>query len=239
MYIFIVNRIIRIIIHSQISKLCPGEYPTTTDILITNSTNDTVECLNDVLLKGESQNYILTPVDTILLKLDVSYTVQMTFSNLDGKFHKTAFVNSSKSTLENHVTMFYIAFIFLVTHDIQSFDITNTNGGNVCVVCRFSANTTAVGCEVKLLRINILILSERFYRDVNIAGGCISNITTGYYDLYIYDVENGNTLSPLPAVIKNNIFIYEQTATQMATTTAMITSISLMSIQLSVSTSFG
>ena len=112
MYIFIVNRIIRIIIHPQISKLCPGEYPTTTDILITNSTNDTVECLIDVLLKDESQNYILTPVDTILLKLDVSYTVQMTFSNLDGEFDMTAFVNSSKSTLENHVTMFYIAFIF-------------------------------------------------------------------------------------------------------------------------------
>ena len=122
-----------------------------------------------------------------------------------------------------------------MTHDIQSFDITNTNGGNVCVVCRFSANTTAVGCEIKLLRINISILSEKFYRDVNIAEGCISNITTGYYDLYVYDVEKDNTLSPLPAIIKNNIFIYEQTATQMATTTA----ISLMSIQLSVSTSSG
>ena len=123
-----------------------------------------------------------------------------------------------------------------MTHDIQSFDITNTNGGNVCVVCRFSANTTAVGCEIKLLLLNILILSERFYRNVNIAEGCISNIITGYYDLYVYDVENDDTLSPLPAIIKNNIFIEQ---TQMATTTAMITSISLMSIQLSVSTSFG
>ena len=190
--------------------------------------------LNDVLLKGESQNYILTPVDIIILKLDVSYTVQMTFSNLDGEFHMTAFVNSSKLTLENHVTMFLYCLYILVTHDIQSFNITNTNKGNICVVCKFSANTTAVGCEIKLLQINISILSERFYRDVNIAEGCISNITTGYYDLYVYDVENDNTLSPLPAIIKNNIFI-EQTATQMTTTIA----ISLMSIQLSVSTLSG
>ena len=59
-----------------------------------------------------------------------------------------------------------------------------------------------------------MTLSRRFNRDVNnIAEGCISNIITGYYDLYVYDVENDNILSQLPAIIKNHVFVDEQTTT--------------------------
>ena len=54
---------------------------------------------NDVLLKDESQTYILTPVDNITLKLDISYAVQMYFSNLDGEFNITSFVSSSELPL--------------------------------------------------------------------------------------------------------------------------------------------
>ena len=46
---------------------------------------------------------------------------------------------------------------------------------------------------------------------LNIAEGCISYISSGYYDLYVYDVENDNTLSQLPAIIKNQVFVDEQT----------------------------
>ena len=66
-----------------------------------------------------------------------------------------------------------------------------------------------------------MTLSRRFNRDVNnIAEGCIPNIITGYYDLYVYDVENDNTLSQLPAIIKNQVFVDEQTTT---TTGSIIT----------------
>ena len=54
---------------------------------------------NDVTLKDESQTHILTPVDNLTLKLDISYAVQMYFSNLDGKFNITAFASSSKLPL--------------------------------------------------------------------------------------------------------------------------------------------
>ena len=38
------------VITPNISELCPGEYPTTTDILIINSTDDTtVQNINDVM----------------------------------------------------------------------------------------------------------------------------------------------------------------------------------------------
>ena len=91
----------------------------------------------------------------------------------------------------------------------------------MCVVCKFSTHATAVGCELQLQN-NIITLSRRFNRDVNIAEGCISNITTGYYDLYVYDVENDNTLSQLPAIIKNQVFVDEQTTTTKTSTTTEI-----------------
>ena len=50
----------------QVSELCPGEYPTTIDILITDSTDDTtIQNINDVMLMEGSQDNILTTVDTI------------------------------------------------------------------------------------------------------------------------------------------------------------------------------
>ena len=91
----------------------------------------------------------------------------------------------------------------------------------MCVVCRFSINTIAVGCEIHVqLQNSTITLSRRFNRDANnIAKGCISNIITGYCDLYVYDVENDNTLSQLPAIIKNQAFADEETSTTTSTTT--------------------
>ena len=89
------------------------------------------------------------------------------------------------------------------------------------MVCTFSINTTAFGCEIQL-RNNIMTLTERFNRDVNIAEGCLSNIISGYYDLYVYDVENDHKLSLLPAIIKIQVFVNEQTIA-ISTTTRLTT----------------
>ena len=122
---------------------------------------------------------------------------------------------------------YYISSSSVATFDTQSIDITSTSG-EVCVVCRFSINTKAVGCEIHVLQNNNITLSGRFNRDVNnIAEGCVSNITTGYYDLYVYDVENDNTLSQSPAIIKNQVFVDEQATTS---STTMSTSSSISSI---------
>ena len=82
---------------SQVSKLCPGEYPTTSDILITNSTDDTT--FTDIMLMEGSQDNILTTVDTITLQSDMTYTIQVSFSNLDGEFNITTSTNFSKFSL--------------------------------------------------------------------------------------------------------------------------------------------
>ena len=86
-------------LYPQVSELCtcPGEYPTTTDILITDSSNDTaIQNINDVMLMEGSQNCTLTTVDNITLQSDMIYTIQVSFSNLDGEFNITASVNFSK-----------------------------------------------------------------------------------------------------------------------------------------------
>ena len=81
----------------QVSEICPGEYPTTIDILIINSTNDTVvQYINDVMLMEGSQDNILTTVDNITLQSDMIYTIQVSFSNLDGKFNITSNKTFSK-----------------------------------------------------------------------------------------------------------------------------------------------
>ena len=84
----------------QVSELCPGEYPTTTDILITILTDDTiVPSINDVMLIEGSQDNILTTVDTITLQSNMIYTIQVSFSNLGGEFNITSSTNFSKLTL--------------------------------------------------------------------------------------------------------------------------------------------
>ena len=100
------------------------------------------------------------------------------------------------------------------------------------MVCTFSTNTIALGCGIELLQNNIMVLpTVRFTRSLtlNIAEGCIS-IITGYYDLYVYDVENDNTLSQLPAIIKNQVFVDEKTSTSTLTTSSTTTTTIITSI---------
>ena len=81
----------------QVSDLCPGEYPTTAGILITNVTDDTtIQNINNVMLMEGSQDNILTTVDTITLQTNMKYTIQVSFSNLDGEFSISSSTNISK-----------------------------------------------------------------------------------------------------------------------------------------------
>ena len=91
-------------IHPQVSTLCPGEYPTTAFILITDSADDTiVQNKYDLMLMEGSQDNILTTVDTITLQSNMIYTIQVSFSNLDGEFNITSSTNFSKFSLYSHV----------------------------------------------------------------------------------------------------------------------------------------
>ena len=92
--------------HPQVSELCPGEYPTTTHILITDDA--IVQNINDVMLIGESQDNILTSVDTISLQSDMIYTIQVSFSNLDGEFNITSNETFSKQIISCGLSYYLI-----------------------------------------------------------------------------------------------------------------------------------
>ena len=63
-----------------------SDIPTTADILITDSTDDTtILNINDVMLMEGSQANILTTVDNITLQSNMKYTIQMSY-NLVGEF---------------------------------------------------------------------------------------------------------------------------------------------------------
>ena len=65
--------------------------------MITNSTDDTIiQYINDVMLIEGSQDNILTSVDNITLQSDMIYTIQVSFSNMDGEFNITSNKNFSK-----------------------------------------------------------------------------------------------------------------------------------------------
>ena len=210
--------------------------------MITNSTDDSaIQIINDVMLMEGSQDNLLTTVDNITLQSDMTYTIQVSFSILDGEFNITTSVNFSKCYIINSLVVTFI-ILSVATYDTQSVDITNTSGGRICVICTFSANTIALGCGIELLRNSIMVLpTVRFTRSLtlNIAEGCIPNIITGYYDLYVYDVENDNTLSQLPAIIKNQVFVDEQTttSTSASTTTSTLTTTTTSSSTTTVITS--
>ena len=77
--------------YEYISELCPDEYPTTIDVLITHSTDDIT--FTYIMLMEGSQDNILTTVDTITLQSDMIYTAQVI---LDGQFSINPGVNFIK-----------------------------------------------------------------------------------------------------------------------------------------------
>ena len=87
-------------------------------------------------------------------------------------------------------------FSFLISSDtfgIQSFIITDTTGGRVCLECSFYSFSTDTGCTVELVSSDSSIVqyTETINRSSNgTAKGCVSSVTRGVYDVRLYDVNS-------------------------------------------------
>ena len=75
------------------------------------------------------------------------------------------------------------------TFGVQSVSITDTTGNRVCLQCVFSRFSTDSGCTVELVysRTTLVLYSEMFLSSTNIAEGCITDVTSGLYDIRVYD----------------------------------------------------
>ena len=102
----------------------------------------------------------------------------------------------------------------------------------MCGTFIFATNTIAVGVQIEILQNGAVLFTVMFNRTLtlDIAEGCIPINISGYYDLYIYDVENDNTVSDSPAIIKNQVFVNEQTTTSIQITLGITMSTSSSSV---------
>ena len=89
----------------QVSHLCPGEYPTSIDILIKNSTGHIVHSLTDGTLSLiTGQKFVVNEYIILSSKVNIPILTEVTFSNLDGEFNVLTDVEFSKS-------IYYLLFI--------------------------------------------------------------------------------------------------------------------------------
>ena len=79
--------------------------------------------------------------------------------------------------------------LILDTFGVQSVSITDTTGNRVCLQCVFSSKISIdSGCTVELVNSSTTIVhySTVFNRSTNIAEGCITDVTSGQYDIRVY-----------------------------------------------------
>ena len=102
----------------------------------------------------------------------------------------------------------------------------------MCGIFIFATNTITVGVQIEIFQNSAVLFIVRFTRTLtlDIIIGCIPINISGYYDLYIYDVENDNTVSDSPAIIKNQVFVNEQTTTSIQITLGITMSTSSPSV---------
>ena len=74
------------------------------------------------------------------------------------------------------------------TFGVQSVSITDTTGNRVCLQCVFSSFSTDSGCTVELVDSSTTLVhySTVFNRSTNIAEGCITDVTSGLYDIRVH-----------------------------------------------------
>ncbi len=79
--------------------------------------------------------------------------------------------------------------LILDTFGVQTVNITDTTGNRVCLQCVFSSFSTDSGCTAELVDSSTTLVhySTIFNRSTNIAEGCITDVTSGLYDVRVYD----------------------------------------------------
>ena len=86
-------------------------------------------------------------------------------------------------------TVMLCSLLHSATFGVQSVSITDTTGNRVCLQCVFSSFSTDSGCTVELVDSSTTLVhySTVFNRSTNIAEGCITDVTSGLYDIRVYD----------------------------------------------------
>ena len=69
--------------------------------------------------------------------------------------------------------------------------------------------TTKLGCQLDLVNDTKVLYRVQILKNstTNKANDCIVNISSGYYDLYTYDINENSTINTVPIDIKYQVFV--------------------------------
>ena len=95
----------------------------------------------------------------------------------------------------------------------------------MCLQCVFSSFSTDSGCVVELVNSSTTQVhySRIFNRSTDIAEGCITDITTGQYDIRVYvqgsnvvavTITGFNITNEVPSVIRTSVTVFSSSIVQ-------------------------
>ena len=114
--------------------------------------------------------------------------------------------------------------IVVDTFGVQSVNITDTTGNRVCLQCVFSSFSTDSGCTVELVDSSTTLVhySTVFNRSTNIAKGCITDVTSGLYDIRVYD-QGSNVVGVSLMILVQYTLIFTTDSSTLPVSTILMT----------------
>ena len=85
----------------------------------------------------------------------------------------------------------------------------SVNNNSICIQCYYIDKTTKLGCQLDLVNDTKVLYRVQLLKNstTNKANDCIVNISSGYYDLYTYDINENSTINTVPIDIKYQVFV--------------------------------
>ena len=107
------------------------------------------------------------------------------------------------------VSLYIISCLLIVCFIIVTSVNISVNNNSICIQCYYINNTTKLGCQLDLVNDSKVLYRVQLLKNstTNKANDCIINISSGYYDLYTYDINENSTINTVPIDIIYQVFV--------------------------------
>ena len=119
------------------------------------------------------------------------------------------------------VSLYIISCLLIVCFIIVTSVNISVNNNSICIQCYYIDKTTKLGCQLDLVNDTKVLYRVQLLKNstTNKANDCIVNISSGYYDLYTYDINENSTINTVPIDIKYQVFVPTELILPSSTTT--------------------
>ena len=107
------------------------------------------------------------------------------------------------------VSLYIISCLLIVCFIIVTSVNISVNNNSICIQCYYIDKTTKLGCQLDLVNDTKVLYKVQLLKTstTNKANDCIVNISSDYYDLYTYDINENSTINTVPIDIKYQVFV--------------------------------